>query len=70
MVQVEILNYIEKVILLVSYVTEIINVVKENRFSKGKVCTYSNMKKPKGLIVSKDIIASPAEGFSTNLHST
>jgi transposase-like protein len=36
--QEEILNYLEEVIVLGSFATEVTNEVKENRFSKGKVC--------------------------------
>lgn len=38
--QEEILNYLEEVIVLGSFATEVTNEVKENRFSKGKVCTH------------------------------
>lgn len=34
--QEEILNYLEEVIVLGSFATEVTNEVKENRFSKGK----------------------------------
>ena len=36
----EILNYLEEVVILGSFATEITNEVKENRFSKGKVCPH------------------------------
>jgi len=36
--QQKILNYLEEVIILGSYATEVTNEVKENRFSKGKRC--------------------------------
>jgi len=36
--QEEILAYLEEVIILGSFTTEVTNEVKENRFSKGKVC--------------------------------
>jgi transposase-like protein len=36
--QEEILAYLEEVIILGSFATEVTNEVKENRFSKGKVC--------------------------------
>ena len=36
--QEEILAYLEEVIVLGSFATEVTNEVKENRFSKGKVC--------------------------------
>lgn len=38
--QEEILNYLEEMIVLGSASTEVVNEVKENRFSKGKVCPY------------------------------
>lgn len=38
--QEEILNYLEEVIVLGSFATEVTNEVKENRFSKGKVCPH------------------------------
>ncbi len=36
--QEEILNYLEEIIVLGSYATEVTNQVKENRFAKGKGC--------------------------------
>ncbi|URZ03353.1 hypothetical protein CLAUR_033990 [Clostridium felsineum] len=36
----EILNYLEEVVILCSFATEVTNEVKENRFSRGKVCPY------------------------------
>ncbi|MFT9497819.1 IS1595 family transposase [Anaerosolibacter sp.] len=38
--QEEVLNYLEEIIVLGSFVTEVTDEVKENRFSKGKVCPY------------------------------
>lgn len=38
--QVEILNYLEEVIILGSFPTEVTNDVKENRFSRGKICSH------------------------------
>ena len=35
-----ILKYLEEVVVLGSFATEVTNEVKENRFSKGKVCPY------------------------------
>ncbi|EKQ57245.1 MULTISPECIES: hypothetical protein [unclassified Clostridium] len=36
--QEEILHYLEEVFVLGSFATEVTNEVKENRFSRGKVC--------------------------------
>ncbi|MBL4937800.1 IS1595 family transposase [Clostridium sp. YIM B02515] len=38
--QEEILNYLEEVIILGSFATEVTNEIKENRFSRGKVCPH------------------------------
>lgn len=38
--QEEILNYLEETIVLGSFATEVTNEVKENRFSRGKVCPH------------------------------
>ena len=38
--QEEVLNYLEEVIVLGSFVTEVTDEVKENRFSRGKVCPH------------------------------
>jgi len=38
--QEEILNRLEEIIVLGSYAAEVTDEVKENRFSKGKVCPY------------------------------
>lgn len=38
--QEQILNYLEEVIVLGSYATEVTNEVKENRFSRGKICPF------------------------------
>ena len=35
-----IFKYLEEVVVLCSFATEVTNEVKENRFSKGKVCPY------------------------------
>ncbi len=36
----EILHYLEEVFMLGSFATEVTNEVKENRFSRGKVCPH------------------------------
>ncbi|WP_432409202.1 IS1595 family transposase [Wukongibacter sp. M2B1] len=38
--QEEVLNYLEEIIVLGSFVTEVTDEVKENRFSRGKVCPH------------------------------
>jgi len=38
--QEEILNHLEEIIVLGSYAAEVTDEVKENRFSKGKVCPH------------------------------
>lgn len=38
--QEEILQYLEEVFVLGSFATEVTNEVKENRFSRGKVCSH------------------------------
>ena len=43
--QEEILNYLEEVIVLGSFATEVTNEVKENRFFKGKVAPTVGMRK-------------------------
>lgn len=65
--QEEILNYLEEVIVLGSFATE----VKENRFSKGKVCPTVGMRKYQEMassIANKDISVSPAERPLLILH--